>query len=124
MLFKVYLQDKDETNLGFDWIEVLAITPFRAVIDGHTEMKCSKCHHEEPWSSISMIESEFYCRTEIGLMRIEKDDLDFEIEMGFYCEQGQEEEAQKKIASYKKYQARAKRPRKKRETMKESVQNY
>jgi hypothetical protein len=93
MLFKLYLQDKELTGIGFDWIEVLAIVPFRATV----HQACDTCGAEtEDQSSFYILQSWFYCRTETGILQLPEDDVMHEVAYGIYCEQGGEVEAKAK----------------------------
>lgn len=94
MLFRLVLQDKDATILGYEWLEVLAIVPFRFtfhdayVAEGETKKKGIK-------GMYAIAQASFYCRSEVGIVSLSEDDVMHEVSEGIYCEPGGEAEAKK-----------------------------
>lgn len=89
MLFKLYLQDKERSCIGHEWLEVLAIVPFRFTQHGI----CHECGHSEEDGPYWIAQAWFYCRTESGLAQLAEDDVMHEVYQGIYCEAGGEEKA-------------------------------
>jgi hypothetical protein len=100
MLFKLYLQDKKASVLGYDWLEVLAIVPFR-----HTLHEvCEDCREEGEAPFYYITQSWFYCRTEQGIVQLCENDLMHEVDIGIYCEQGGEAAAKNRREGWEKCQ--------------------
>ena len=91
MLFRLVLQDKGLSMIGFDYLEVLAIVPFRVTQHG----KCEECGHAEDGGPFWIMQSTFFCRTEHGIQALSENDVMEEVANGVYCEEGGEAEAAK-----------------------------
>lgn len=105
-LFKVVLVEPEMTLLGFEWLEVIAIMPFRAervqmVCD---DDDCKETHYDpHAWAYASF----FLCRSENGIIQIAEDDLMHELYEGIYVETGTSDKEVQRIRKVREKRDRA-----------------
>ena len=77
-IFRVELNEarRDDSVIGFEWIEVLAVEPF----------KLRGCVPIDERSSAFCFEVVYVCRTEYGIEHVEADQLQIEVTEGIYRE--------------------------------------
>jgi len=80
-IFRVVLVQPENTNLGYEWIEVLAIYPFRF---GETELS-EDFENRDQYRDFT---NWALCRTPHGIHRMGEDELLEEIEANVYVEAG------------------------------------